>query len=81
MPYELKTRNALKQLDDERRRGRNAAVDRPHHVGCALGYWTTASKTLDWRAHAPRLAEWHADWRSGPSINPRSRHWLRPSRT
>ena len=66
--FELKTRTSLKQLDDEAQ----ALTETPLSIGhitlaCALGYLDYRFEALDWRTHAPRLAEWHAELAKRPS--------------
>jgi glutathione S-transferase len=67
--FELKTRAALKQLDDEA----TALAQAPFSigsiaVGCALGYLDYRFDTLGWRALAPRLAAWQAELGKRPSM-------------
>jgi glutathione S-transferase len=67
--FELKTRAALRQLDDEAL----ALAEAPFAIGhvaiaCALGYLDYRFDTFGWRAIAPRLAEWEAQLRTRPSL-------------
>ncbi|HEU0201210.1 MAG TPA: glutathione S-transferase family protein [Burkholderiaceae bacterium] len=67
--FELKTRAALKLLDDEAQ----ALTETPFSIGhitlvCALGYLDYRFDALGWRALAPRLAQWYAELRARPSI-------------
>jgi len=67
--FELKTKACLRQLDDEAQ----ALAEMPLSIGhialaCALGYLDYRFGTLDWRAVAPRLAEWYSDIRSRPAF-------------
>jgi glutathione S-transferase len=60
--FELKTRAALKQLDDEAQ----ALNETPSSIGhitvaCALGYLDYRFDSFGWRGIAPRLADWHAE--------------------
>jgi glutathione S-transferase len=64
--FELKTRN----LDDEAQ----ALAEMPFSighvaVGCALGYLDYRFGALNWRALAPRLAQWHAELSTRPSFH------------
>lgn len=67
--FELKTRAALKVLDDEAQ----ALAEMPFSIGhvtvaCALGYADYRFAALGWRQLAPRLAEWHAEVARRPSL-------------
>lgn len=67
--FELKTRAALKLLEDEAQ----ALAETPFSIGhvtvaCALGYADYRFEALGWRGLAPRLAEWHADVSKRPSL-------------
>ncbi len=67
--FELKTRSALKLLDDEAQ----ALNETPFSIGhitvsCALGYLDYRFDAFGWRAIAPRLAEWHAEMQARPSF-------------
>jgi len=67
--FELKTKTALKQLDDEAQ----ALEETPFSIGhitvaCALGYLDYRFEAFGWRAIAPRLAEWYAETRTRPSF-------------
>lgn len=67
--FELKTRAALRLLDDEAR----ALAETPFAIGhvtlaCALGYLDYRFDALGWRAIAPRLAEWFAETSTRPSM-------------
>lgn len=66
--FELKTLASLKQLDDEAQALAETSLSIGHiTLGCALGYLDYRFETLDWRAHAPRLADWHAELAKRPS--------------
>ena len=67
--FELKTRAALQQLDDEAQ----ALAETPFTIGhvavaCALGYLDYRFDALGWRALAPRLSSWQADVATRPSL-------------
>ena len=67
--FELKTAASLRQLDGET----PALAAMPLSIGhitvaCALGYLDYRFDTLDWRALAPRLAEWESGLRLRPSF-------------
>jgi len=67
--FELKTRAALKLLDDEAQ----ALAETPFGIGhitlaCALGYVDYRFDAFGWRGIAPRLADWHAEACSRPSF-------------
>jgi glutathione S-transferase len=67
--FELKTRAALKQLDDETQ----ALTETPFSIGhitlaCALGYIDYRFDSFGWRSIAPRLADWHAETGARPSF-------------
>ena len=67
--FELKTRAALKQLDDEAQALNETAFSIGHiALGCALGYLDYRFDAFGWRAQAPRLAEWDAEIRTRPSF-------------
>jgi glutathione S-transferase len=67
--FELKTRAALKQLDDEAQALNETAFSIGHiALGCALGYLDYRFDAFGWRAQAPRLAEWDAEMRTRPSF-------------
>lgn len=67
--FELKTRAALKQLDDEAQALNETAFSIGHiALGCALGYLDYRFDTFGWRAQAPRLAEWYAEIGTRPSF-------------
>ena len=67
--FELKTRAALKQLDDEAQALNETAFSIGHiALGCALGYLDYRFDAFGWRAQAPRLAEWYAEIRTRPSF-------------
>ena len=67
--FELKTRAALKQLDDEAQALNETAFSIGHiALGCALGYLDYRFDAFGWRAQAPRLAEWHAEVCTRPSF-------------
>lgn len=67
--FELKTRAALKQLDDEAQALNETAFSIGHiALGCALGYLDYRFDAFGWRAQAPRLAEWYAELRTRPSF-------------
>jgi glutathione S-transferase len=67
--FELKTRAALKQLDDEAQALNETAFSiGPIALGCALGYLDYRFDAFGWRAQAPRLAEWDAEIRTRPSF-------------
>jgi glutathione S-transferase len=67
--FELKTRAALKQLDDEAQALHETPFSIGHiTVGCALGYLDYRFDGLGWRDLAPRLAVWHAEARQRPSF-------------
>ena len=60
--FALKTQASLKQLDDEAQALTELPLSIGHvAVGCALGYIDYRFDALNWRATAPRLAEWHAE--------------------
>lgn len=59
--FELKTRACLALLDEEADALGTASFAIGHvAVGCALGYLDYRFGALDWRALAPRLADWFA---------------------
>jgi glutathione S-transferase len=67
--FELKTRAALKQLDDEAQALNETAFSIGHiALACALGYLDYRFDAFGWRAIAPRLAEWHAEVGTRPSF-------------
>jgi len=67
--FDLKTRAALKQLDDEAQALEETAFSIGHiALGCALGYLDYRFDTFGWRAIAPRLADWHARVLARPSF-------------
>ena len=67
--FELKTRAALKQLDDEAQALNETAFSIGHiALGCALGYLDYRFDAFGWRAQAPRLAEWYAEVCTRPSF-------------
>ena len=67
--FELKTRAALKQLDDEAQALNETAFSIGHiALGCALGYLDYRFDAFGWRAQAPRLAEWYAEIGTRPSF-------------
>jgi glutathione S-transferase len=67
--FELKTRAALKLLDDEAQALAETGFSIGHvTIGCALGYLDYRFDALGWRAVAPRLAEWQADLARRPSF-------------
>jgi glutathione S-transferase len=67
--FELKTRAALKVLDDEAQALAETGVSIGHvTIGCALGYLDYRFDALGWRAIAPRLAEWQSDIARRPSF-------------
>ena len=67
--FELKTRAALRQLDDEAQALNETAFSIGHiALGCALGYLDYRFDAFGWRAQAPRLAEWYAELRTRPSF-------------
>ena len=67
--FELKTRAALKQLDDEAQALNETAFSIGHiALGCALGYLDYRFDAFGWRTQAPRLAEWYAEIRTRPSF-------------
>ena len=67
--FELKTRAALKQFDDEAQALTETPFSIGHiTVGCALGYMDYRFDAFGWRAIAPRLAEWYAEMRARPSF-------------
>jgi glutathione S-transferase len=67
--FELKTRAALKQLDDEAQALNETTFSIGHvALGCALGYLDYRFDAFGWRAQAPRLAEWYAEMRTRPSF-------------
>jgi glutathione S-transferase len=60
--FARKTQASLKQLDDEAQALTELPLSIGHvAVGCALGYIDYRFDALNWRATAPRLAEWHAE--------------------
>lgn len=67
--FELKTRAALKQLDDEAQALNETTFSIGHiALGCALGYLDYRFDAFGWRAQAPRLAEWYAEIGTRPSF-------------
>ena len=67
--FELKTQACLKQLDDEAQALNEVPFSIGHvAVGCALGYLDYRFGALNWRAVAPRLAEWYEETRARPSF-------------
>ncbi len=67
--FELKTRASLSHLNDEVQALAETSLSIGHiTLGCALGYLDYRFEQLDWRAHAPRLAEWHAELAKRPSF-------------
>ena len=67
--FELKTRTALKLLDDEAQALNETPFSIGHiTLGCALGYLDYRFDAFGWRGIAPRLAEWHAEVRMRPSF-------------
>lgn len=67
--FELKTRAALKLLDDEAQ----ALAETPFSIGhvtvaCALGYADYRFDAFGWRKLAPRLSEWNAEISKRPSM-------------
>ena len=67
--FELKTRAALKLLDDEAQALAETGFSIGHvTIGCALGYLDYRFDALGWRTIAPRLAEWQADIARRPSF-------------
>ena len=67
--FELKTRAALKQLDDEAQALNETAFSIGSiALGCALGYLDYRFDAFGWRAQAPRLAEWYAEVCTRPSF-------------
>ena len=65
LAFELKTRAALKQLDDEAQALAETPLSIGHiTVGCALGYMDYRFDAFGWRSIAPRLAEWYAEMRA-----------------
>jgi glutathione S-transferase len=67
--FELKTRAALKQLDDEAQALNETAFSIGHiALGCALGYLDYRFDAFGWRAQAPRLAEWYAEVCTRPAF-------------
>jgi len=67
--FELKTQACLKQLDDEAQALNEVPFSIGHvAIGCALGYLDYRFDAMNWRANAPRLAEWYAETRARPSF-------------
>ncbi len=67
--FELKTRAALRLLDDEAQALTETGFSIGHiALGCALGYLDYRFDALGWRGIAPRLAEWEAELRQRPSL-------------
>lgn len=67
--FELKTRAALKLLDDETGTLEAAPFSIGHlTLGCALGYVDYRFDALGWRNIAPRLASWFEALRQRPSF-------------
>ena len=67
--FELKTAASLRQLDGETPAMAAMPLSIGHiTVACALGYLDYRFDTLDWRALAPRLAEWESGLRLRPSF-------------
>jgi glutathione S-transferase len=67
--FELKTRASLRHLDDEAQALTETPFSIGHvAVGCALGYLDYRFEALNWRALAPRLAQWHAELSARPSF-------------
>jgi glutathione S-transferase len=67
--FELKVRASLRQLDQEVDALRTAGFNIGHvTLACALSYLDFRFDTLGWRACAPRLAAWHGEVKSRPSI-------------
>jgi glutathione S-transferase len=67
--FEVKTRAALGQLDDEAQALAETPFSIGHvAVGCALGYLDYRFQTLAWRSQAPRLADWFAALVQRPSF-------------
>ncbi len=67
--FELKTRTALKVLDDEAQALAETSFAIGHvAIGCALGYLDYRFDTLRWRDITPRLADWHAELCQRPSF-------------
>lgn len=67
--FELKTRAALKLLDDEAQ----ALAETPFSIGhvtvaCALGYADYRFDAFGWRKLAPGLSEWNAEISKRPSM-------------
>jgi glutathione S-transferase len=68
--FELKTRTALKQLDDEAQALHETPFSIGHvTVGCALGYLDYRFDAVGWRDIAPRLAVWYAETCLRPSFS------------
>jgi glutathione S-transferase len=58
--FDLKTRFALKQLDDEAQALEETTFSIGHiTLGCALGYVDYRFEAFGWRVIAPRLADWY----------------------
>jgi glutathione S-transferase len=67
--FELKTRASLRHLDDEAQALTETPFSVGHvAVGCALGYLDYRFEALNWRALAPRLAQWYAELSARPSF-------------
>jgi glutathione S-transferase len=67
--FELKASTSLKQLDDEAQALAEMPLTIGHiALGCALGYLDYRFAALDWRAQAPRLAEWFAELSARPAF-------------
>lgn len=67
--FELKTRAALKLLDAEAGLIGSAPFSIGQvTLGCALGYLDYRFGPLDWRALAPRIADWFASLQARPSF-------------